>query len=46
VKAAVEDVERTSRGVAEFLHDMGVDHRRLDICVAEVLLDLADIHAI
>ena len=45
-RASVQDVERASRRVPEFLHDVGVDHRRLHIRVAEVLLDLADVDAI
>ena len=45
-RSGSEDVERTSRWVAQFLYDVGVDHGRLDVRVPQVLLDLPDIHAV
>lgn len=38
----VDDVERAAGGRAELFHDVGVDHRRLDVGVPEVVLNLAD----
>lgn len=45
-RAGAQDVERTLRRTAELLDDVRVDHRRLDMGVAEVLLNLADVHAV
>ena len=44
--AILKEVRRAARRVPEFLHDVRVDHRRLDVGVAEVLLDLPDVHAV
>ena len=44
--ARLEDVERTSRRVAELLDDMRIDHRRFHMRVTEVLLDLANVDAV
>ena len=41
-----ESVKRTPWRVTEFLHHVSVDHRRLDIRVSQVLLDLPDIDAV
>jgi hypothetical protein len=46
VRAGAKDVERTSRGIAEFLGHVGVHHGRLDIGVPQVFLDLPDIHTV
>jgi hypothetical protein len=42
----LEDVERTARRIAEVLGLVGVDHRRFDVHVSQVLLDLPDIHTV
>lgn len=44
--ARLNEVERTAGRSAEFLDHVGVDHRRLDVGVSEVLLDLPDVHAV
>ena len=44
-RAGAQDVERTLRRTAEFLDDVRVDHRGLDMRVAEVLLNLTDVDA-
>jgi hypothetical protein len=41
--ASSENVKRTARWAPQFLHDVGVDHRGLDVRVAQVLLDLPDV---
>ena len=40
------DIERTLRRSAKLLDHVRVDHRGLDMRVAEVLSDLADVHAV
>jgi hypothetical protein len=45
-RALLQHVEWTSRRIAKFFDNVGVDHCRLDAGVAEVLLDLPDVHAI
>ena len=39
-------VEWAASGRAEFPHNVGVDHRRLDVRVPEVFLDLPDVHPV
>jgi hypothetical protein len=43
VQATLKHVERASCGTAEFPRDVRVDHRRLDVCVAEVFPVLPDV---
>jgi hypothetical protein len=45
-RALVDDVERAARGVSELLDYVCVDHRRLDVRVPQVFLDLSDVHAV
>ena len=42
----MKHVERARGRVTQVLDDVGVDHRRLDVDVPEVLLDLPDVHAV
>jgi hypothetical protein len=46
MRAGAKDVERTLGRTAELLHDVRIDHRRLDMRVTEVLLNLPDIDAV
>ena len=45
-RASPEIVDRTARRRSQFLDDVVIDHRRLDIRVPEVLLNLPDIDAV
>jgi glycosyltransferase involved in cell wall biosynthesis len=36
----LDEIERTARRVSELLHDVPIDHRRLDVGVPETLRDL------
>ena len=45
-RARVDDVEGASRWCSELLDDVRIDHRRLDVRVPEVFLDLSDIHPV
>ena len=42
----LKEVRGAARRIPEFPDDVGVDHRRLDVGVTEVLLDLPDVHAV
>ena len=44
--ACAQDVERTLRRSAKPLDDVRADHRGLDVRVAEVFLNLADVYAV
>ena len=45
-RARVDDVEGASSGIAEVFDYVCVDHRRLDVGVAKVFLDLPDVDAV
>jgi hypothetical protein len=42
----LKEVRRAARRIPEFPDDVGLDHRRLDVGVTEVLLDLPGVHAV
>jgi hypothetical protein len=44
--AISEDVKRTSRGIAELLDHVRVDHRGLHVGVLEVFLNLPDVDSV
>src|SRR5439155_24936456 len=45
-RASCENVERTARRGSQFFNDVRIDHRRLDIRVPQILLNLPDIDAV
>jgi hypothetical protein len=46
LRRSEKNVQRTARRVAEVLDDVRVDHGGLDVGVPEVVLNLADVHAV